>query len=105
MRRLFVILCWCASSCAAKATDPAAVDDTAAVVDTSDNASIDGASGGDIGANITCGENWAQGYCVKFTFHGQKFDGRTFDRPGIQQVDEDVRQRGATVLRELRQGC
>ena len=47
-------------------------------MDTSDNASIDGASGGDIGANITCGENWAQGYCVKFTFHGQKFDGRTF---------------------------
>lgn len=76
MRPFLVVLCVCLCSCGAKSVTPA--DDANTAADTVDNTPVDGASGGDIGANITCGENWAQGYCIKFTFHGQKYDGRTF---------------------------
>lgn len=70
-----------ASPAASPGADAASADETAGATGSDAAAAattIDGAAGGDIGAGITCTENWAQGYCIKFTFHGQKFDGRTF---------------------------
>ena len=84
MRRTLSFLCLCLVGCGAKAVAPAAgADNDAAVTDdatadAADAATVDSASAGDIGTGLVCGENWAQGYCIKFTFHGQKFDGHTF---------------------------
>ncbi len=79
MRQILVVMALWLAACGSKTTTP----DTTAVEDTVTGTDavvtpLDVASGGDIGAGLVCGENWAQGYCIKFTFHGQKFDGRTF---------------------------
>ena len=79
MRGLVILMGALVFGCGAKASNAATGDDTAGTgTDAAAVATTDGAASGDIGADLTCGENWAQGYCIKFTFHGQKFDGRSF---------------------------
>ncbi len=91
MRAFFAGLCLIAAACGGKtsASDSA---DVGSGTDAADNTPLDAAASGDIGAGLTCGENWAQGYCIKFTFHGQKFDGRSFT------VQRDLTGTSSTVV-------
>ena len=90
MRRFLTLLCLFLASCGSKATDTSS--DSATSEDTAAPVNVDAAAGGDIGAGLTCGENWSQGYCIKFTFHGQKFDGRSFT------VQRDLTGTSSTVV-------
>ncbi len=76
MRCIFAILCLAICGCGAKAT----VADTADAATAADTAIApeDVSGTGDIGAGIACGTSWTQGYCIQFSFHGQKYDGRSF---------------------------
>ena len=78
MRTFWTVVCAGLVACGAKATSEGGVADVSVAADTTVVTTVDGAAGGDIGAGLTCGDNWAQGYCIKFTFHGQKYEGRSF---------------------------
>ena len=80
MRAFILILGFCGAACGSTPgpAETAAVEDVAVANDTSEG--------------VVCGENWQQGYCIKFTFHGQKFDGRTFT------VQRDLTGTSSTVV-------
>lgn len=82
--RVFLLCLFCAACgtepipASSTSKDTSSDKDLSSGTDVASGTTTDGSQGGDIGAGVTCIDNWAQGYCVKFTFHGGKVDGRTF---------------------------